>query len=71
MLWRFAHPVGVVMLSSVAATAVLEAIATGLGFSYGSKELALLSISSHLIPALVINTILATLLFFALRKRRA
>ena len=69
-LWRWFHPVGVVMLGSVVATAILEAITTHLRFDYRYSDVAFSLISNHFLVTLIINTILVTLFFFALRATK-
>jgi hypothetical protein len=68
-LRRWVHPVGSVMLSSVASTVVVEGASTRFRYAYGSDDWAFYCFSSRLLAALIIGTVLATVLHFAFRSR--
>ena len=69
-LWKRAHPVGVVMMSTVVSSAIGEGIRTGFHFNYGSEDLFIAMALVNLCVFVVIGSIVATIIWAVLRLRR-
>ena len=71
LLWKWLHPVGVVLTGSALATFVLEGFDTGFRFRYEYDDLAISNILRHLLVTLIISTVLAVLIHLAIRVVKA
>lgn len=69
-LWKLAHPVGVVMMSTVVSSMIGEGIGTRFQFNYESEDWFIAMALVNLCVFVVIGSILATTIWAVLRLRR-
>ena len=69
-LWKVAHPVAVVMMSTVVSTVIGEGIRTGFRFHYDTEAIFTGKVLLNLFAFLIIGSIVATTIRAVLRLRR-
>lgn len=69
-LWRLAHPVGVVMMSTALSSVVYEGLHTGFRFAYDSEDWFLAKALANLLTFVVIASVVTTFIWAVLRERR-
>ncbi|MDP3243835.1 MAG: hypothetical protein Q8M69_25700 [Reyranella sp.] len=68
-LWRLAHPVGVVMMSTVISSVIFEGIHTRFHFDYDNEDWFIAMALANLLTFAVIASILAAIIWSAFRRR--
>lgn len=69
-LWRFAHPVGVVMMSTVLSSVIHEAIRTRFSFQYWVEDVFIEKAVENILVFMIIGSVLTTILWLVLRRSR-